>query len=232
MLKARSAATAIDSRLHKDFERPLLPPVTTACAQQLILETPKGTKTARRKFLPAFTHRGLAAYRCLLRTEKPSIATPTVSTISISDAQPLSVGTGTLTTGTATGAKTADTVHAATTAPVTNGLAVVVAPPQPLILISVKPAFAAAVQVAALPNGTGFGEQFTVPPLAAIEMVVSGTEISTKFAVTVQALVMGPVTYGLVDDPAPPQPLMPPAAGLIALTEPGADADATNGAST
>lgn len=80
---------------------------------------------------------------------------------------------------------------------------------------------------------TGFGAQFTVPPLAATASADTGTVISTKFAVTVHAAVIGAVMKGLVDEPTPPQPLMPPlAVGEMALTAGPGAADATNGAIT
>ena len=113
--------------------------------------------------------------------------------ISSNCAQPPSVGTGTLTIGAATGVKTAETVHGAVIAPVTNGLWVVVTPPQPLMLVNVKPAFATAAQVVVLPNDTGLGKHVATPPFAEIATVVTGTEISTKFAVTVQAPLIAPV---------------------------------------
>lgn len=172
-------------------------------------------------------------YRGQRRIETPTIPIPIVRSIVKSIAHPPNVGTGTLTTGTATGAKKAETVHAAAIAPVTNGLVVVVAPPQPLMLVNVKPVFAVAVHVVVLPKLTGFGAQLTTPPLAETATVATGTVLSTKFAVTVQALVIVPVVNVLVDEPTPPHPLMPPlAAGLMALPPPAANAEATKGAIT
>ena len=110
-----------------------------------------------------------------------------VRSISSNNAHPPNVGTGTFTIGAASGVKFAVTVQGAVIAPVTNGLVVVVGPPHPLILVSVKPALAVAVQVDVLPKLTGFGAQFTVPPLAETASVVMGKLLGLNVAITVQS---------------------------------------------
>jgi hypothetical protein len=63
------------------------------------------------------------------------------------------------------------------------------------------------VQVAVLPTTTGFGVQLTDPPAAMFTVVVTGSAFTLNAAVTVQFVVIGAVTNGLVAD-APPQALV------------------------
>ena len=78
-------------------------------------------------------------------------------------------------TGTVFKLKAAVTVHALVVALVTYGL-LAEAAPQLLVVnsVNVYPAFAVAVQVAVLPNGTGLAAQLTVPPAAGVTAVVMG----------------------------------------------------------